>query len=969
MSLLDDYVNGSQSKPKANGLHNAPDNSGLAMFKVDQVTLPGSLDIVSAAVQNNVLYIAVVKRKLLRIDLASPAEIQDFEIPKSKGNEGDEIRKIFLDITGQHLVVSATKGENWYIHSKLSKPAKLKLRGLVECVAWNTNGTSFATKEVLFGLVGGTVVETWLEPTEGFNKTVERYTKQVYTTSSNESVTGIQSYTGTTARDRHILLATHRSLRHFSGVMNASTGENPSMTSIFSATSSEQSFQESKLQAPLDMVRDNSVISASHYAWLSSSGIFHGPAPISPPGDSSFQDANLVALSYANDDNELRSQDLKLSAFHIITIQNECLSAFNRFDGSLVFRDQLATRDNVIALMADTKEDTYWMYTRTELYEIVITDESQNMWAIFLKQKDYDAALKYTNKPAHTDLIYGAQAQSLMDKQLYVEAAEIFGRTTLPLEQVALRFLDLNERDALRTYLVKKLEGQKKSAEMQRTTLATWVLELFMSRLSTLDDMHNNLRDPEQGALDRRTIKAEYSIFISKHKADLDKDATYALINSHGRSEELLVYANAINDYEYIVHHHIHQDNFSAALDLLVQHPSIELTYATSTILLPEIPNETVEMWMRMTQLDAALLLPAILMYNDRKVVPIHENQAIRYLNFAIKHQSNTDPAVHNALIGIYARDCAGQENSLLEFLEAQTTRPYYDLDFALRQCKQYDRVMSCVHIYSSMGLYDQAVQWALQHDNIELASTVADRVEDNPALRKKLWLMIAKKTIEQDDGTKAAIELTKKSDVLRIEDLVPHLGEFTVIDDFKDEICEALENYTTNIEALRQEMDDSSKTADDIEKNIQDLRKRFAVIHVGEQCYSCSLPLMDQQFYVFPCQHTFHSQCLKLTTLKEAAPHIKRRVAQLQGQLDEANAALNRGSNGDSISKNKENDGETGAKDILRRKAQKLAEELDSIIAEECLLCGHIMIRSISSGFLPEDDKKEIAAADSWKL
>lgn len=54
-----------------------------------------------------------------------------------------------------------------------------------------------------------------------------------------------------------------------------------------------------------------------------------------------------------------------------------------------------------------------------------------------------------------------------------------------------------------------------------------------------------------------------------------------------------------------------------------------------------------------------------------------------------------------------------------------------------------------------------QAVELALRHDEIDLASLVADRPEDNPALRKKLWLAVAKKVISQSDGIKTWAKLS----------------------------------------------------------------------------------------------------------------------------------------------------------------------------------------------------------------
>ena len=110
---------------------------------------------------------------------------------------------------------------------------------------------------------------------------------------------------------------------------------------------------------------------------------------------------------------------------------------------------------------------------------------------------------------------------------------------------------------------------------------------------------------------------------------------------------------------------------------------------------------------------------------------------------------------MHNTLISIYASHQARDEAALLSYLESHAADSQYDADFALRLCIQHCHVQSCVHIYSSMGQYYQAVELALKHGNVELASIVADRPEGDQALRKKLWLAVAKEVIGRSEGIK----------------------------------------------------------------------------------------------------------------------------------------------------------------------------------------------------------------------
>lgn len=46
----------------------------------------------------------------------------------------DKIHKLFLDPTGNHLVVAMDNGDNYYLHSRSTRPKKLK--------AWQVGGTS-----------------------------------------------------------------------------------------------------------------------------------------------------------------------------------------------------------------------------------------------------------------------------------------------------------------------------------------------------------------------------------------------------------------------------------------------------------------------------------------------------------------------------------------------------------------------------------------------------------------------------------------------------------------------------------------------------------------------------------------------------------------------------------------------------------------------------------------------------------
>lgn len=195
------------------------------------------------------------------------------------------------------------------------------------------------------------------------------------------------------------------------------------------------------------------------------------------------------------------------------------------------------------------------------------------------------------------------------------------------------------------------------------------------------------------------------------------------------------------------------------------------------------------------------------------------------------------------------------------------------------------------------MSQYSRAVDLALKHNAIDLASQVADQSTEDTALRKKLWLKVAKSVIANSPGNvKTAIDFLKRCELLRIEDLIPFFPDFVIIDDFKEEICTALEEYSHSIDALKREMDEAAMTASNIKAEIKALDQRYAIVEPGERCWICRLPLLVKQFFVFPCQHAFHSECLGQRVIELAGATKARRIRDLQAEVQKSGGKVREG-------------------------------------------------------------------------
>ena len=74
-------------------------------------------------------------------------------------------------------------------------------------------------------------------------------------------------------------------------------------------------------------------------------------------------------------------------------------------------------------------------------------------------------------------------------------------------------------------------------------------------------------------------------------------------------------------------------------------------------------------------------------------------------------------------LLSLYAKQA--DDEDLLRFLMQQQDDTYYDLKYALRLCLTEQKHRACVHIYTALSLYEDAVKFALKTGDIELAKKV----------------------------------------------------------------------------------------------------------------------------------------------------------------------------------------------------------------------------------------------------
>lgn len=79
------------------------------------------------------------------------------------------------------------------------------------------------------------------------------------------------------------------------------------------------------------------------------------------------------------------------------------------------------------------------------------------------------------------------------------------------------------------------------------------------------------------------------------------------------------------------------------------------------------------------------------------------------------------------------------------------------------------------------------------------------------------------------------------------------------------------LKEYNQHIQDLKDEMEEATQSAELVRKEIQSFRNRYTFLSTGDICEICNLTLIIRPFYLFPCNHKFHNECL----LKELSPML----------------------------------------------------------------------------------------------
>lgn len=917
-------------------------------------------NICALEVRNDVLVVGFKSGELFRIDLNNPTVIETLQLPfkRSAIAELGKIEKLFLDPTGNHLVVSTAKNENFYIHKKCKQFKHInELKGCkVNAVGWNLEAVNDVnTGPLLIGDKTGAIYECYFEYQEKNQKYVKKISKVSY--HLDHVVDGIDINYNVDTNELIILLVGGDDIVYWCEQIN----KNKKPTDLLYGSIMKMSPIEKEKYQDLGNINGTKFSCFQlEFGWLTNDGIVFGS--ISPDRikhkQKNFNELKFL-LNVELPESTHKCKSIVLSKYHLMVLRGKELMIINKLSDELVYHQILPTGENerLIGLSADYLKNTYWLYSDCNIYEISVTNEERNIWKLMIENNEFDEALKITEDVAIRDIIFTKKGDHLLKLGDGVKAAKSYAKSSVSFETIALKFLENSNNQGLLEYFIEKFYILKYDKnfdfKMQQVMLSSWIVELFIEQLNDIDDKLTTEQISKLPKITELKISTEkrFQEFLVENKSSFDKETIYEIITSHNRRSELLYYANLIGDYDFVLAYWVRLENWKESLKIMERNKDLELVYKYSTVLLVNSPELTVDTWLSMENIDPTKLLPSILTYhnNSKKVKP-YNNHALRYLNEIIKTSDHIPATVHDTLLYILISNEimeANDEDTILIHLEKTGGNFEFNSDFILRLCLRFNKIKSAIFIYSSLNFYEDALNLALKHDLLDSAVIVADKPNDNKT-RKFLWLKIAKAKInkirpsDKNEISKQIKFLLSNCELLSIKDLLPIIPDFTTIDNLKDEICSDLEKFGSIINNLTLEMNSSITINESIVKEISEHNERDQVIKPGESCASCELLLTTRKFFVFPCSHCFHSDCLVKLLLQSNDYSTKKRIEFLQKKYLQSKP---HGKNEKFIN----------------------SPEVDELLSRRCPLCSDISIDMVDQPFIDPHEKQ--TAENDWDI
>lgn len=592
---------------------------------------------------------------------------------------------------------------------------------MIESIGWNKLiGSETNTGPILVGTSQGIIFEAEISASEGslFNTNPDQYFRQVHYLEEDSKpapVCCLEVERGLETK-YFIIATTRKRLFQFVGKL-AEGSEQQGFSSIFAQN---QDLLPSFQEFPVNMGYSEITFYTSKlrsrpktFAWMMGNGVLYGQLDYVRP-DSLLSDVQVWEYTQDIDLNFVKPISIVLTQFHFLLLLPDRVRGICTLNGQVVHEDVFPEKFGTLQKMIkDPVTGLVWIYTEKAVFRYHIQKEARDVWQMYMNMNKFDLSKEYCkDRPECLDMVLAKEAEHCFQNKRYLESAKCYALTQNYFEEIALKFIEAKQEEALKEFLIKKLVNLKPSEKTQITLLVTWLTELYLNRLGQLE------ADDGKQHLFLET-REEFRTFLKspKHKDCFynNRSTIYDLLASHGDVDNMVYFSVIMQDYERVISHYCQHDDYSAALDVLSKHCDDKLFYKFSPVLMQHIPKKVVDAWIQMgNRLDPKNLIPALVNYSQMGSMQ-QINETIRYMEFCVYELDVKEEAIHNYLLSLYAKH---KPDALLWYLEQAGTHVsdiHYDLKYALRLCSEHGYLQACVLVYKIMELYEEAVDLALK--------------------------------------------------------------------------------------------------------------------------------------------------------------------------------------------------------------------------------------------------------------
>ena len=582
---------------------------------------------------------------------------------------------------------------------------------------------------------------------------------------------------------------------------------------------------------------------------------------------------------------------------HIFFLYKERLVIVNKLTNRIIHIKYLTEKFN--DMFYDEIQNGIFLYNGNHIYKIGLEHEYKYLWIDYVEIGNYELALK-TVKNEDKKMkkkLHKLYAQYLFKEKKYLESAKEYAFSSENFESVCLKFLKVNNIKALIIYLglvnyfrVFNRINSSDNKFIIRYLINTWLFELLIG-------IKENSKKNEITSTIKTFLRDE------KHGNDFtNKTLLYHILKIYGRFEEFIEFGTIKEDYNEMILSLINYRTMKDALDYIkanilygndkLKELLEKIFFNYATLFIKQSPIDTIELIENYFKesnnqynIEIIGLLNSIRILDiikDEQKYKILINYIQRLIEKKYKPSSNElslkkNTNLHNLyLLFLSYNNSKIYQEKLINYLKKPITAYYldqnfkknipisnyihFDLYFAKKIFEENPQALSL--IYFLLSQYNESIELALKYNLKEIYELIAQKIK-NPKLKKQLWLKIFNSR-KKEGFLEAKQIVTESKGYLKIEDILPLMGDTVKIGEFKDELKECINNYEKSVQKLNKGMKEFNITTNLIQKDITNTKKRALNINYNKiRCHQCGNVIKEKKFFLFPCKHIFDMKCL----------------------------------------------------------------------------------------------------------